>query len=171
MTPVGHTIVGIWLGDLTKKNISFKYILFYTLISSLPDFDIIVGLLLFGKKGVDYHQLYTHNFLFVFIITTLTYYLSKKDKKITLFVFLALLSHLFLDLIVIDKKPPIGISPFFPFYMKTYNIPLLLGVNKSSLKALFSLHNLKAVIIEIIVLTPLWSYVLYDYLKLKKGKK
>lgn len=165
MTPVGHTIVGIWIGTSIEKKNSIKYLLFYTIIASLPDFDIVFGFILWGKTGVNIHQLYTHNLSFVLIITLLTFFLSKKDKKITLFVFFALLSHLILDLFVIDKKPPIGIMLFFPFSLKLFNIPILSGVNKSSFKALFSLHNLKAVIVEIIILSPLWGYTIKKILR------
>jgi len=72
---------------------------------------------------------------------------------------------LILDLFVIDKKPPIGIMLFFPFSLKLFNIPILSGVNKSSFKALFSLHNLKAVIVEIIILSPLWGYTIKKILR------
>ncbi len=172
MTPVGHTIVGIWIGDIIEKKTDIKSIIFYTIIASLPDFDIIFGFIFFGKAGINIHQLYTHNLPFVLVITLLTYFLSKKNKKITFFVFFALLSHLFLDLFVIDKKPPIGLMLFYPFSSKLFNIPLLMGVNKSSLKALFSIHNLKAVIVEIIILSPLWGYTIYDILKkVKKDEK
>ena len=171
MTPVGHTIVGIWLGDIIEKKLTLTCLVFYSIIASLPDFDLVVGFMLYGKKGIKIHQLYTHNLLFVFIIVTITYILSRGDKRITIFVLLALLSHLFLDLLVIDKKPPIGIAPFYPFSSTSYNFPIFSGVEKSSLKALFSIHNLKAVFIEILVLSPLWIYLIHDLVKRGKDEK
>ena len=170
MTPVGHTIAGVWSGGLIKKSYTLKCLIVYTLIASLPDFDIIVGFILFGKKGVGIHQYYTHNFLFIFL-TALLIYILTKDKRLTIFTIVVLTIHLFLDLIVIDKKPPIGINPFYPFYNKFYNIPILLGVKKCSLKALISLYNLKEIILEIVVLSPLWIYSIIDYLKWRKSER
>ncbi len=170
MTPVGHTIAGIWTGGIIKKSYELKYLVFYIIIASLPDFDIIVGLILYGKRGLGIHQYYTHNFLFVFIVSLTVYFLTK-DVKLTLFTFLILTIHLFLDLIVVDERPPIGINPFFPFYNKFYNIPLLLGVRKGSLHELFSLNNLKAVLSEIVILSPLWLYTIVDFFREKRKKK
>ncbi len=167
MTPVGHTIAGIWSGGIIKKSYAIKYLIFYTIIASLPDFDIIVGLILFGKKGLGFHQYYTHNFLFVFVVSGIVYHFTR-DKRLTLFTFIILTIHLFLDLIVIDERPPIGINPFYPFYNKFYNIPLLLGVRKGSLQELSSLNNIKAVVSEIVILSPLWIYTIFDYLKKRR---
>jgi len=80
MTPVGHTIAGIWSGGIIKKSYAIKYLIFYTIIASLPDFDIIVGLILFGKRGLGLHQYYTHNFLFVFIVSSIVYLFIKEKN-------------------------------------------------------------------------------------------
>jgi len=170
MTPVGHTISGIWSGGLIKRDYSLKYLIFYTIIASLPDFDIVVGLILFGKKGLGIHQYYTHNFLFILIVAAIVY-LFTKDKRLTFFTIIVLTIHLFLDLIVVDERPPIGINPFYPFYNEFYNIPLLLGVKKGSLRDLFSINNLKAVISEILILSPLWLYSIIDYFRWRKNEK
>ncbi len=170
MTPVGHTIAGIWSGGLIKKSYTLKCLIVYTLIASLPDFDIIIGLILYGKKGLGIHQYYTHNFLFI-LLAALLIYIFTKDNRLTFFTIVVLIIHLFFDLIVVDERAPIGINPFYPFYNKFYNIPLLLGVKKGSLKELFSMNNFKAVLLETIILSPLWIYSIIDYLKWRKSER
>jgi len=153
LSPVAHTAFGVWLGDITLNDLKLKSLIFYALIASLPDFDLVFGYLFYGKQGLRYHQLFTHNIIFVIVITFLFYILSRKTKT-TIFVFLALISHLILDLLVTDTSPPIGIKLFYPFSEKAFNFPLVSGVDKSSIKAFFSLNNLKTIIVEFTIFLP-----------------
>jgi inner membrane protein len=77
-----------------------------------------------------------------------------------------LISHLALDCFTHDQAPPYGLQVFWPFSDRYVLSPFtpFLDVNKGAdngtfLLRLFSLHNVKTVFVEILILGPvaLWA--------------
>ncbi len=161
MTPVAHTIVGVWLGDILTEEIDLRHIIFFTLISSLPDFDMFVQIFM-PEKII--HQLYTHNILFVLIATFFVFIVSK-NLNLTKFTFLILLIHLFLDIFVEDFREPYGVPVFWPITSYTLNFPIFPTFHKESFEAVFSFKNLKTLLIEAFLFSPFLYFLIDDYRK------
>ncbi len=159
MTPIAHTIVGVWLGDVITDKLTLKDIFVFALISSLPDIDMIFQIML-PQKTI--HQIYTHNIFFV-ALTTFMVYLIYKNKKMAKFAIFALFSHLILDIFVEDFKAPYGVPLFFPLTDFTFTFPIFPTFYKASLKDVFSLKNLKPIIVELLIFSPFLYFVIYDW--------
>jgi len=149
MTPIVHSAVGLlgWQKTVSKKNI--KTLFLFILISNFPDIDFFLFLFV-GKKELQLHQSYTHNFLFVGFLTIL-FFLFFKQKKERIALFLVSLSHLLLDLIIIDPVDPIGFRLFFPFWDKLFNFGFFPNLLRGSIAEVFSWHNFITISLEIII--------------------
>jgi membrane-bound metal-dependent hydrolase YbcI (DUF457 family) len=149
MTPIVHTAVGFlgWQNSASKKNI--KTLLLFILISNLPDFDFFLFFFI-GKKELQLHQSYTHNFLFV-VFFTLVFFFFFKQKKERIALFLVSLSHLLLDLIIIDPVDPIGFRLFFPFWNRLFNVGFFPNLLRGSISEIFSWHNVVTISIEMAI--------------------
>jgi membrane-bound metal-dependent hydrolase YbcI (DUF457 family) len=153
-SPIGHSLLSFSIAIIFDKRnniLNPKFLFFIFLLAVLPDFDLFPILFLGLEKGTKYHQLYTHNFFFAFSIGLLVY-LFTKNKKIALLSFIIISLHIVLDSLVTDYKEPIGVLPFYPFWGKTFSYGLIPGISKASFEELFSLGNLRAILIEIVIL-------------------
>lgn len=146
MTPIVHSAVGFlgWQISASRKNI--KTLLLFILISNLPDFDFFLFLFV-GKKELQLHQSYTHNLLFI-LFFTLVFFLFFKQKRERITLFLVSLSHLLLDLIIIDPVDPIGFRLFFPFWDQLFNFGFFPNLLRGSIPEIFSWHNVVTISIE-----------------------
>jgi len=145
-------------------------ILTVLVLANLPDMDYLFGAVTgFPNK---YHQTWTHSLVFVTgvsLLIGLGWMLIQHtfSWKLTGIVFFILLSHLVLDMLGNDSRPPFGIQLFWPFSKKHVLSPISIfrGVKKASenhrfLKALFSWGNLKTVGLEVLILGPVacWTF-------------
>lgn len=105
---------------------------------------------LFGRPQVFIHQLYSHN-IFVSLAVALVFFPFLKSARERGGLVLISLSHLFMDLFVIDNVPPVGFRLFFPVYNKFYNYGFFPFVQRGSARDLFSVHNLIAVTCEVVI--------------------
>jgi membrane-bound metal-dependent hydrolase YbcI (DUF457 family) len=105
------------------------------------------------EKGGKFHQIYTHNFLFAFVISITIYFLFK-SRKYAIISFIIISSHILTDTLVSDFREPIGVSLFYPFWNKTFCLGFFPGISKGNLSELLSLSNLKAIIIELVLFLP-----------------
>lgn len=169
-TPLGHAIAGYAVSQFSKSShagIRLNVLVLCIFVAALPDLDVIPGL--FIGKPVMYHQGISHSLglaIAVSGIIAATYRLSGKSfSAIFLLCFAAYSSHLALDLIGPDRRPPIGIPLFWPFSERAFlsPVPILLGVTHASttgvstpewIQNLMSLRNVGAIIVEALVITP-----------------
>ena len=157
MSPLAHSVAGIWLAARHEGGGRLHHLLWAPLIALLPDFDLLVGWLLAGKRGLELHQRDTHTLLFVFAASLLISLLLRRPRLFPL-ILLILLSHLLLDLVVTDQKPPIGIPLFAPLSSKTFSLGLFPGIRKANWAELFSTANLMTVLGEALLSLPLlWT--------------
>mgnify|MGYP001176950609 FL=1 len=154
MSPLAHSVAGIWLAARREGGFKPRHLLWAPLVALLPDFDLLVGWLLAGKRGLELHQRYTHTLLFALAASLLISLLLRRPRLFPL-ILLLLLSHLLLDLVVTDRKPPIGIPLFSPFSSKTFSLGLFPGIRKASWAELFSTANLLTVLGETFLFLPL----------------
>ena len=79
------------------------------------------------------------------------------------FTFLAISIHLLLDIFVEDFKPPYGVPLLFPITDFTFNFPIFPTFYKESLRDVFSVKNLKPIIVELLIFSPFVYFVVNDW--------
>lgn len=170
-TPVGHALVGASLGFASSRNRpNVWWLLFAAFAACAPDLDFLPGLVA-GDINL-YHQLASHSFTAMILFGAFCgvvggYYSSGPGRfnlRVAASAALFYGSHLVIDLFTTDTRAPFGIPLFWPFYNGHFMAPwtpfggVRHGVPGDSLMVflgeLFSMHNLAAIGIEVVVLGP-----------------
>lgn len=152
-TPIGHSLTTLGLAEVSGVRES-KGIVFLLIAGLLPDIDLVLDKFSFLRDIGFYHQGITHTFLAGFLVSLLVFLITK-DFRWSILIFSVYSLHVALDLFMIDTRPPIGFKPFWPFYNALINIPLLPGVDKSSLGSLVSFRTARTLCWE----TSFFSYI------------
>ncbi|MCG3204771.1 MAG: hypothetical protein KCHDKBKB_01488 [Elusimicrobia bacterium] len=136
-SPIGHALLGAWVGWRGPSNKIFSWWtgwgLFFAL---LPDFDFIPGLLM--GEPFKYHRSITHSLGFLLAISFGTFAVLKVAgiKKLWTMTFIsagALLSHLMADYFCVGEYGSMGLPLFWPINSQYYSasvgifIPLYSG--------------------------------------------
>ena len=166
-SPVAHSLAGIALGETKDNTFTTKdRFLFYTLaifFALFPDLDFIPGY--FRGNPNLYHHGISHSIGFGVMVALLFGWTFSKFLHSTwkgvLFVFLLYLSHLLLDYLTVDTRPPIGEPLFWPLWDRYIISPVLIfsDVQKTSdsgtfFRSLFVMHNLLGMVKEFFILLP-----------------
>jgi membrane-bound metal-dependent hydrolase YbcI (DUF457 family) len=149
MSPIAHSGMALlgWQLTATRKNI--RTLAVFLVAANLPDVDFLL-FIIFGRGRLSLHQYFTHNLLFVVLATGLLSLLlpAGRDRWGLLLVGV---SHLFLDIIVIDTLRPIGLRPFYPFSKALFNFGFFPFLKRGSLKVMASLRNMEVLLLETVV--------------------
>lgn len=138
----------------------------YIFLANAPDLDFIPGALM-GTPNL-YHHGISHSvgfgFLFALIAGLLIHLKSgKRFWREFFFMFSLYGSHLILDLLSMDGRPPFGIPILWPFSDRYFMIPVLPPVKHSVLDDatlgqfladVFSKHNLYVIGLEMMLTVP-----------------
>jgi len=169
-SPFGHSIPGYLLAAYESKTIKVHHtsrILFYVFLANAPDLDIVPGALV-GMPNLFHHGI-SHSLgagvLFSLIVTFLIGRKENLYKRLFVICFSLYCSHLFLDYVSVDGRPPIGIPLFWPLSNEyfIFPYPILPPIMHSRLDHatigqflddLFSIHNLLVVLIELAAVSP-----------------
>jgi membrane-bound metal-dependent hydrolase YbcI (DUF457 family) len=116
--PMGHTAIGLATYELSTNNNSassrLKIIIFLTILANMPDFDVIVGLLI-KWNGNAFHRGPTHSLIFALIMGFLASRAWKISSRIPRMkfgiCFLIILSHILADFFFTSSP----VSFFWPF--------------------------------------------------------
>jgi inner membrane protein len=178
-SPIGHSLFGLVIFYLFKRQImrwNFLLLFLVIFISNLPDLDFLPGF--FVGEPNRYHHGISHSLGFLMILTGLIYFCvnfwDKTKSKIISGWFLLFSSfHVILDFFAVDTTLPFGEPMFWPIWNSYVISPfsIFIDIRRSNdinqfFPSLFSLHNLKAVMIEIVFVICVW--ILLDrILKLK----
>jgi inner membrane protein len=169
-TPVGHVIAGYAIYGFTrapkaKERMGLAFLA--VIVAFAPDLDMLPGLLV-GKPAL-YHGGISHSLGIALLVSLGAAAILKLRGRGFLAIFslcfLAYSSHLLLDWLGPDGRPPFGIPIFWPISSETYlsPVPVLLGVRHAStadativewLRGIFSLHNVAAIAVEVALVTP-----------------
>lgn len=152
-TPIGHSLTTLGLAEVSEVR-KIARVVFLLIAGLLPDIDLLLDKFSVLREMGFYHQGITHTFVASFVFSSVVY-LFTRDFRWAFVVFLAYSLHVVLDLFMIDTRPPIGFKPFWPFYNALINIPVLPGVDKSSLHALVSFRTARTLCWE----TAFFSYI------------
>lgn len=178
-SPIAHSLLGLIIFHLFKRSY-VKWNIFIICIilfaSNLPDLDFIPGIL--AGEPNRYHHGISHSFGFVLILSGIIFFIAiswdkTKSKIITGWFILLSSLHIILDFFAHDTIEPFGELLFWPVWNSYIisPIPIFFDIRRSKeihqfISSLFSLHNLKALTIEIIFFLIIW--ILLDrILKLK----
>lgn len=169
-SPIGHSLAGYTVYEIEGGNRNkFWQIILYAFIANAPDLDVLPGLLI-GKPNI-YHHGISHSIgvgiiFSLLLASALSFGKPHLLPKLFILYFILYGSHLLLDFFSYDGRPPIGIPVFWPVTSKYYisPVPFLPSVSHSNLDhasinqfliGIFSLHNLKVITIEILVISPI----------------
>jgi membrane-bound metal-dependent hydrolase YbcI (DUF457 family) len=146
MSPIAHSGMALLGWQLSARRKSVLTLAIFLAAANLPDIDFLARFV-FGRTSIPLHQYYTHNLLFVVLSTGLVSLLlpAGRDRWGLLFVGL---SHLVLDVIVIDLVKPVGIRALYPFSDALSNFGFFPYVQRGSLKAMATLRNLGVLALE-----------------------
>ncbi len=164
-TPLGHSLAGYVIALFTcnaKITKSVSQVLLLIFIANFPDLDILPGIIV-GKPNLFHHGI-SHSIgaaiILCSILTIILYIKNKQVSKKQIGVYFGLYSsHLVLDYLSKDGRPPAGIPVLWPFsqdyYISSYQI--FPGVKHSNLDNatvsqfigdIFSVHNFQLCLIE-----------------------
>jgi len=149
MTPIAHAAVGLVGWKYFARRLDLKTLLIFVVAACAVDLDFLLYYV-FGRPQVFVHQLYSHN-IFISLLVALIFFPFLSAARERWGLALISLSHLFMDVFVIDNVPPIGFRVFFPVYNKFYSYGFFPFVQRGSARDLFSLQNLVAVACEVVV--------------------
>lgn len=166
-TPLGHALVAsgirVLLDETGKRGLTAPLLL-GVLFSVAPDLDFLPGLLV-GQPAL-YHQGISHSFAFALAASLVGAALFRvrgwSFARLFLLLTLSYLSHLALDILGPDSRPPYGLPLFWP--LSTAHIlspvPLMLGMHHAAatdasvtqwIRGILSLYNIAALWVEALV--------------------
>ena len=169
-SPFGHSIPGYIFAAYESKTLKVhnaKKILFYMFLANAPDLDFLPGVLM-GMPNLFHHGI-SHSLgagvLFSLIVSFLIGRKENLYKRLFTICFSLYCSHLFLDYLSMDGRPPIGIPLFWPLSNEylIFPYPILPPISHSGLDraaigqfldGLFSIHNLWVVFLELAAMIP-----------------
>lgn len=186
-TPVAHTLAGYAFARLSPKRAGRLPLFMLVLIlfaANAPDMDFIPGLLV-GRPS-DFHSGITHSLGFALLISAfMAGALSFKTGRFlpNFLLFLgAYLTHMLLDYLNPDGRPPYGIPALWPFSSQYFisSTPVFLGVHHSDLgagttigfiRSVLNMDNLRAMIYEALVMAPFVAAGLWlDHIRQAKAQ-
>jgi len=155
---------------------------FYVFLANAPDLDFIPGALM-GTPNL-YHHGISHSIGvgFLFALTAGILIHLKTGKRLWpefLFIYALYASHLILDLISLDGRPPFGIPILWPFSDHYFMIPILPPVKHSVLDHatmgqfladVFSTHNLYVIGLEMLLTVPFTLLLLWHSRRPFRGR-
>lgn len=160
-TPVAHTLAGACVAALAARGLPAARALPVTaaliIAANLPDIDYLS--LLAGREVMErLHQGELHSIGFVAAATLpLALLLRRRLGIFRAWTLLAAagLTHLLLDLLVVDRKPPVGFPFFWPLSAERFHaaITLFPGIDRD---VIFGRKNLLELLSELAWFLPSW---------------
>ncbi len=148
MTPIAHAAVGLLGWKYSGQPRGRRALWIFIFLACAVDLDFFLYYV-FGRPVIFSHQLYSHN-IFITLAVTLPFFLFINGAGARLGLVITSMSHLFLDVFVIDTVPPIGFRPFFPLFNKFLAYGFFPYVVRDTWADVFSLRNVFAVGCEIL---------------------
>lgn len=171
-SPVGHSLAGYLICRCTSQDTSrFESgrLFLYCVCSILPDLDFIPGF--FMDEPNRFHHGISHSLGFAlgFGLLMSCVLLFMKDQRVirNFVIFFSLyFSHVLLDSLCEDSSPPYGVPALWPITDNYYISPISVfldiqrdQVSGTFIRSLFNFHNFLAILIEIVILLPLFVVI------------
>jgi len=160
-TPVAHTLAAWCLAAVPRRGLERPgaALAAVVLAANAPDLDYLS--LLGGRAAMEaHHQGFTHSLGFVLaaaVPLALPLRRALGPLRAGALAALAGASHLLLDSVAADPKPPVGFPLLWPLSGERFHAPWTLfpGIDRSSLDRVLSLTNFRELAVEIAVFVPL----------------
>lgn len=146
MSPVAHSGLGLLGWQLFDRKKTVGTLFLYILAANAADVDFLMHAI-FKSRALFLHQYYTHNLLFVLVVAVFLSLLLG-DRRSRAGLVLTGISHLAIDVIVIDTLAPVGIRLFFPVSKMFYNLPWFPYLQRGTWKVMASTRNLEVLALE-----------------------
>ncbi|MHB8834146.1 MAG: metal-dependent hydrolase [Candidatus Methylomirabilia bacterium] len=160
-SPVAHTFAGACVAALAARRLpaagALPVAAALIFAANLPDLDYLA--LVRGRAAMeDFHQGAFHSVGFVAAATLPLALLLRRRLGISrawLLLAAAGLTHLLLDLLVVDLKPPVGFPFFWPLSAERFHASFTLfpGIDRVTV---FSRRNLNELLAELAWFLPSW---------------
>jgi len=174
-SPVGHSLMGYLIYRISVRSVAgqqWRSIPLYLLAANAADLDFLPGLLIGDPNR--YHHGISHSIGFAMLfalVFSLFLFLLKKDVawwRNFAILFCLYCSHIGLDYLAIDDRFPYGVAVFWPVSSEYYAAPVAFfrDIRRSPsgiefIPSLFSLYNLWAVTVEVLLLFPFILLILF----------
>jgi membrane-bound metal-dependent hydrolase YbcI (DUF457 family) len=169
MGPAGHTLAGltVYFGFCTqsRRSPTVSGLITATVLANSPDFDLVPAIWAGFQTANKLHHSYSHTFAFALAAGLLAAaaprLLGDMNRWRTASLgFLIVASHVITDFFTRDTGFPFGEMILWPFSSRYILGPtVFLDIYKPSWAGLMDLHNLKATIHEILIFTPVLSWM------------
>jgi len=164
MSPVAHAGLGLLGWQIFDRRKTVWTLALFVLVSNGLDVDFLLHAI-FGNHALFIHQYFTHNLFFTLALSAGACFLLR-DARSRVGLILTGLSHLAVDLIVIDTLPPVGIRVFYPLSGIFYNLPWFPFLKRGTWEVMASRRNLEVLALEfgffvlpvlLVFFRPLWK--------------
>jgi inner membrane protein len=154
-SPVGHALGGIVAGWSVAPRHNVTTAIVLAAVAVAPDLDLLIG----DHRGVS-HSVGMACIVGVVAATAWSAFAPAALRRDTLRVALCAThawgSHVLLDWLSNDTRPPLGVMALWPFTSEYYKsgVEIFPPVSRRYWEARFWIYNLRAVVFELIVLGP-----------------
>ena len=151
-SPIGHALGGVaagW-GSVPRRTAATAAIL--AAVAVVPDLDLLI----------HDHRGFSHSVGAALIAGTVTWVVTRRPRW-AIAVTAAWASHVLLDWLSNDTRPPLGVMALWPFTRDYYKSTLEVfpAVSRRYWLARFWIYNLKALAVEVLVLGPIAALVVW----------
>ena len=153
-TPVAHSLAGACVAPLVSRRLpaarTLPVVAALLFAANLPDIDYLA--LVRGRESMErFHQGPLHSIGFVAVAAAPLALLLRRRlgfARAWLLLAGAGLTHLLLDLMVVDRKPPIGFPFFWPFTAELFHatVEIFPGIDRDTV---FGGKNLRELLVEL----------------------
>ena len=145
-SPVGHALGAVAIGWRIVPRPQWRAAAILALVAIAPDFDLLIH----DHRGMSHS-------LGVAVLAGLVAWVISRRPRWALAVTLAWASHVALDWLSNDTRPPIGVMALWPLSRDYYkaSIEIFPAVSRHYWEARFWIYNAKALIVEVLILGPL----------------
>jgi len=154
-SPVGHALGAIAIGWHAVPKATRRAAIALAAVAIAPDLDLLVGA----------HREISHSIGAAFIVGVIAAALwsafaasplRRDTLRVALCATLAWASHVLLDWLSNDTRPPIGVMALWPFTHDYYkaSIEIFPPVSRRYWESRFWLYNLRALVVEVVLLGP-----------------
>jgi membrane-bound metal-dependent hydrolase YbcI (DUF457 family) len=149
-SPVGHALGGIAVGWGAAPRRDWRAAAVLAVVAVAPDLDLLIG---------D-HRGFSHSVGAACIAGAIAWVITRRPRW-GVAVALAWASHVLLDWMSHDTRPPIGVMAFWPLTRDYYkaSLDVFPAVSRRYWLAEFWVYNLKALVVEFVILAPIAALV------------
>ena len=171
-SPIGHALIGFTAANVVLKGNFYHYagwVIFVIFASNAADLDFLPGWYI-GDINRFHHGI-SHSIGMAFIFACLCALIARRftttARRVFILALVLYLSHLLADYLGVDRVEPYGAPFLWPFSEQYFLAPISVfqpvehgNLGETSLSVfdkIFSLSNVYAAMIEVLIISPMWA--------------